>query len=56
MVASIYLQILLRLRPYPMRGHWLVRIYPATVLLPQCSARWKVQDCSSFAGNDGSAV
>jgi len=24
MVASIGLQILLRLKPYPMRGHWLL--------------------------------
>ena len=24
MVASIYVQILLRLKPYPMRGHWLL--------------------------------
>ena len=28
MIASIDLQVLLRLRPFPMRGHRLLNVYP----------------------------
>ena len=49
MVASIDLQILLRLRPYPMGSHRLL-----CSAIPFCIAQWQIVDSTCCAGHVGS--